>query len=72
MTQKQSRFIQVNHVETAKAFVVSHNGVGLFSDMLVAQELAEGSVIKVLLEWRIESMAIYAMWSAKKTTGQLA
>jgi len=68
---EQSRFIQVNNVEAVKAFVTSHNGVGLFSNMLVEQELENGSVVQLLPEWRVESMAMYAVWSAQKTTGQL-
>ena len=67
----QPQFIQVNNVEAIRAFVLSHNGVGLFSDMLIEQELAEGTLIRLLSEWRTENMHLYAVWSAQRTTGQL-
>lgn len=68
---KQPKFTQVNNVQAVKTLILSHNGVGLFSDMLVEQELASGEVVRLLPEWRVESMYMYAVWSAHKTTGQL-
>lgn len=68
---KQSKFIRVNNVQAVKTLVLSHNGVGLFSDMLVTKELEDGKLVRLLPEWRVESMYMYAVWSAQKTTGQL-
>jgi len=68
---KQQQFIRVNNIEAIKSFVLSHNGVGLFSDILIEPELAEGTLLRLLPEWRVESMYLYAVWSAQRTTGQL-
>jgi len=68
---QQAQFIQVNNVEAVKAFVLSHNGVGLFSDMLIERELKEGKVLRLLSEWHVESMDLFAVWSAQRTTGLL-
>ena len=68
---KQLQFIQVNNVGAIRSFVVSHNGVGLFADVLIEQELAEGTLIRLLPEWQAENMYLYAVWSAQRTTGQL-
>ena len=68
---EQAKFIQVNSVEAVKALVLSHNGLGLFSDMLVEQELLEGKLIRLLPQWQVKEMQLYAVWSAQKTTGRL-
>ena len=68
---KQSEFIQVNNIEAVKSFVLSHNGVGLLSDMLVEDELHDGKLIRLLPEWKVESMSLHAVWPSQKTTGQL-
>ena len=68
---KQRKFIKVNNIEAVKAFVMSDVGVGLFSDMLIRNELEQGSIKRLLPDWHIESMQLYAVWSAQKTTGQL-
>lgn len=68
---KQPRFIQVNSVEAIRALVLSNNGIGLFPDMLVERELEKGVLVRILPEWRVESLFLYAVWSAHRTTGQL-
>lgn len=68
---RQPKFLQVNSVQAVKKLVLSHNGVGLFSDMLVEQELANGSAVRLLSDWEVENMTMYAVWPAQKTTGQL-
>lgn len=68
---KQDHFIQVNSVAAVKAFVLAGNGVGLMSDMMFEEELETGKVLRLLPDWRVESMHLYAVWSAQRTTGQL-
>jgi len=68
---KQASFIQVNNVEAISALVLTGNGVGLFPEVLVEEELAEGKVVKLLPGWQVESLDLYAVWSAQRTTGQL-
>lgn len=68
---KQDQFIQVNSVAAVKAFILADNGVGLMSDMMFEEELKNGKVLRLMPEWRVESMYLYAVWSAQRTTGQL-
>lgn len=68
---KQTKFIQVNNVEAIKSFVMSHNGVALFSRMIVERELAEGSLVRLLPNRKVESMSLYAVWSARREAGLL-
>ena len=68
---EQAKFTRVNNILAIKALVLSQNGIGLFSDMLVEKELANGQLVRLLPEWQVESMHMYAVWSANKTTGLL-
>ena len=68
---KQAQFIRVNNIEAIKSFVLSHNCVGLFSDILIEREFSEGKLLRLLPEWQVENMYLYAVWSAQRTTGQL-
>ena len=68
---RQPKFLRVNSVQAVKKLVLAHNGVGLFSDMLVEQELASGRAVRLLPSWEVENMTMYAVWPAQKTTGQL-
>lgn len=68
---EQTKFTQVNNVQAVKAMVLSHNGIGILSDMMVENELANGALLRLLPQWQVESMYLYAVWSAQQTTGQL-
>ena len=68
---EQTNFTQVNNVQAVKELVLSQNGIGILSDMMVESELENGSLLRLLPEWHVESMYLYAVWSAQQTTGQL-
>jgi len=68
---KRSSFIQVNNAEAIRALVLSKNGIGLFPELLVEQDIADGKLVRLLTDWRVESPNLYAVWSAQRATGQL-
>ena len=67
----QPNYFRTNSVEAIKMLVMTNNGVSIFPDVMVSKELAEGSIIRPLSDWQAESLYLHALWSAKKTTGQL-
>lgn len=69
--RKQPLFIQVNNIEAMTALVLADNGVALLPEMLVEQELVDGTLISLLPDWQLESLYLYTVWSEQRITGQL-
>jgi len=67
----QANYFRTNSVEAIKMLVMTGNGVSIFPDVMVSKELADGSIIRPLGDWQAEALYLNALWSAKKTTGQL-
>jgi len=68
---KQTQFFHVNNIEAIRAFVLSNNGIAMIPELLIENDIANGKLIKLLPDWRLDNSDLYAVWSAQRTTGQL-
>lgn len=61
----QSR-IRVNSAKITAEFIKQDLGIGLCPSFMVAEELANGKLVRVLPEWEIMKGGIYAIYSHRK------
>lgn len=54
--------IQIDSAHAARGFALQHIGLTLLPTDLVKEDLAEGRLVQVLPEWRIQPAVCYAVW----------
>ncbi len=57
---KTSPVLSTGHIDTTYAATVAGLGVGGFPSYVVAQALAQGTLVRVLPQWKLFDLGIYA------------